>query len=150
MHVDLDTYTFASIVLRWEMQSVWLKCTFYSEDGGRESIDIDEIGTCFCWRLLPLSVMNSWCTQRAGDCCLVYRELLVCGLCWRLLSLSIMNSRCLHCAELLVCAVCWIVLSIMNSWCVQCAGDCAEEGREVQAPGSQHSGIVASGKLRSR
>ena len=38
----------------------------------------------------------------------------------------------------------------MNSWCVQCAGDCAEEGREVQAPGSQHSGIVASGELGSR
>ena len=40
--------------------------------------------------------------------------------------------------------------SVINSWCVQCAGDCAEEGREVQAPGSQHGGIVASGKLGSR
>ena len=61
---------------------------------------------------------------------------------------SVLDSVVRH--ELLVCAVCWTVLSVMNSWCVQCAGDCAEEGREVQAPGSQHGGIVASGELRSR
>ena len=116
MHVDLDTYIplLSSIVLRWEMQSVWLRCTFYSEDRGRESIDIE---TRWNWHLLLLKTAA-----------LVYHELLVYAVCWRLLScLSCTLGVCIAtCAE--DCCPCpsWTlgVCSVINSWCVQCAGEC--------------------------